>query len=79
MEDKKNFPYKNNNISNNSILEYYSHYSNPNDKNYISELQNFQSFNFPQTLNIEITPINSINLNAQQNIINNELLMNEKN
>ena len=78
MEDKKNFPYKNNNISNNSILEYYSHYSNPNDKNYISELQNFQSFNFPQTSNIEITTINSINLNAQQNIINNELLMNEK-
>lgn len=40
MEEKKNIPYKNNNkISNNSIFEYYSHFTNTNNNNLSTDLQ----------------------------------------
>ena len=76
MEEKKNIPYKNNNkISNNSIFEYDSHFTNTNNNNLSTDLQQFKSFNFPQKSNMQIMSINS---NNNQNIPSNEFLINEK-
>ena len=76
MEEKKNIPYKNNNkISNNSIFEYYSHFTNTNNNNLSTDLQQFKSFNFPRKSNMQIMSINS---NNNQNIPSNEFLINEK-
>ena len=76
MEEKKNIPYKNNNkISNNSIFEYYSHFTNTNNNNLSTDLQQYKSFNFPQKSNMQIMTINS---NNNQNIPSNEFLINEK-
>ena len=76
MEEKKNIPYKNSNkISNNSIFEYYSHFTNTNNNNLSTDLQQFKSFNFPRKPNMQIMSINS---NNNQNIPSNEFLINEK-
>lgn len=76
MEEKKNIPYKNNNkISNNSIFEYYSHFTNTNNNNLSTDLQQYKSFNFPQKSNMQIMSLNS---NKNQNIPSNEFLINEK-
>ena len=77
MEEKQNIPYKKNNnkISNNSIYEYYSHFTNTNDNNYSTDLQKFNSLNFPQNPNMQTMPMNS---NGNKNISRNELLNKEK-